>query len=82
MYDTLMQMGRWFGYRMGYAESQNGLNWERMDEKVGIDVSATGWDSEMIQYPYVFNHKNKKYMLYNGNDYGKEGAGLAVLEHE
>lgn len=70
------------GYRMGYAESLDGFNWIRMDEKAGIDVSVSGWDSEMIQYPYVFNHKNKKYMLYNGNDYGKEGAGLALLVHE
>jgi hypothetical protein len=34
----------------------------------------------MICYPFVFEHKGKIYMLYNGNDYGKEGFGLAVLE--
>jgi hypothetical protein len=69
------------GYRMGYAESENGINWLRMDEQVGIEVSNEGWDSEMIQYPYVFNHKGKKYMFYNGNGYGENGAGLAVLEN-
>ena len=47
---------------------------------VGIDVSKNGWDSEMICYPYVFDHKGKRYMLYNGNGYGKTGFGLAVLE--
>ena len=67
------------GYRMGYAESNDGIKWSRMDNKVGIDVSEEGWDSEMIQYPYVFNHKDKKYMLYNGNGYGENGAGLAIL---
>jgi hypothetical protein len=67
-------------YRMGYAESQDGLDWERMDDAVGIDVSESGWDSEMIAYPFVFNHKGAKYMLYNGNGYGANGAGLAVLE--
>ena len=67
------------GYRMGYAESKDGVEWTRMDNKVGIDVSEKGWDSEMIQYPYVFNHKDKKYMLYNGNGYGENGAGLAIL---
>ena len=70
------------GYRMGYAESFNGLDWERMDEQVGIDVSESGWDSEMIQYPYVFNHKGNKYMVYNGNGYGENGAGLAILDKE
>lgn len=70
------------GYRMGYAESVNGLEWKRMDEQVGIDVSESGWDSEMIQYPYVFNHKGNKYMVYNGNGYGENGAGMAILEAE
>jgi hypothetical protein len=68
------------GYRMGYAESADGIAWERMDEAVGIDVSESGWDSEMIEYPYVFDHKGRKYMAYNGNGYGASGVGLAVLE--
>lgn len=67
-------------YRIRYAESKDGINWIRKDDEVGIDVSEKGWDSEMICYPYVFDHKNKRYMLYNGNSYGKTGIGLAVLE--
>lgn len=67
-------------YRIGYAESNNGIDWIRKDDEVGIDVSSYGWDSEMICYPYIFDHKGKRYMLYNGNDYGKTGFGLAVLE--
>ncbi len=67
------------GYRMGYAESKDGIKWKRLDSQVGIEVSDSGWDSEMIQYPYVFNHKGYKYMFYNGNGYGANGAGLAVL---
>jgi len=67
-------------YRIGYAESEDGFTWERMDEKVGIDVSESGWDSEMIEYSFVFNHKGQKYMLYNGNGYGTSGIGMAVLE--
>jgi len=67
-------------YRIGYAESEDGMNWDRKDDEVGIDVSKTGWDSEMIAYPFVFEHKNKKYMLYNGNDYGRTGFGYAVME--
>jgi hypothetical protein len=65
-------------YRIGYAESSNGLHWIRKDEQAGIDVSPTGWDSEMISYPCVFHYRNKKYMLYNGNGYGKAGFGIAV----
>jgi predicted GH43/DUF377 family glycosyl hydrolase len=67
-------------YRIGYAESEDGINWTRKDNEVGMDVSASGWDSEMIEYPYVFEDKDQRYMLYNGNGYGKTGIGLAVLE--
>lgn len=68
------------GYRMGYAESEDGIRFERMDNKVGLDVSDTGWDSEMVCYPYVFVHKGQKIMLYCGNGYGRTGFGLAVME--
>lgn len=67
-------------YRIGYAESKNGIEWERLDDEAGIDISASGWDSKMIEYPFVFSHKEMVYMLYNGNDYGKSGFGYAVLE--
>ncbi len=69
-------------YRIGYAKSNNGVNWQRKHEDVGINVSDDGWDSEMICYPAILNHKGKTYMLYNGNAYGKEGFGIAVLESE
>jgi hypothetical protein len=67
-------------YRIGYAESADGLEWERMDDRAGIDVSSAGWDSEMIEYPCVFEYRGSWYMLYNGNGYGATGIGLAVLE--
>jgi len=68
-------------YRIGYAESEDGVSWRRRDEQAGIDVSDSGWDSEMIEYPYVFDHKGSRYLFYNGNAYGKTGFGLAVLEN-
>ncbi len=66
-------------YRIGYAESDDGISWQRKDALVGIDVSTTGWDSEMIEYPYILDHKAKRFMFYNGNGYGKSGIGLAIL---
>ena len=67
-------------YRIGYSKSENGKNWINKLDNVGINVSAFGWDSEMICYPFVFQHKNNTYMLYNGNNFGKTGFGLAKLE--
>ncbi|HML55804.1 MAG TPA: hypothetical protein PKC79_17045 [Solidesulfovibrio magneticus] len=69
-------------YRIGFASSHDGRQWQRQDELAGIDVSPAGWDSEMICYPSVFEHQGIKYMLYNGNGYGKTGFGLAVLEDD
>ncbi len=34
----------------------------------------------MIEFPRVFDHGGRRFMLYNGNGYGKTGFGLAVLE--
>lgn len=69
-------------YRIGYAESEDGIEWTRKDEEVGIDVSKSGWDSEMMEYPFILDHKGERYMFYNGNGYGKTGVGLAVLDRE
>ena len=66
-------------YRIGYAESRDGVAWIRKDDEAGIDVSPEGWDSEMIEYPCVFDHAGKRYMLYNGDGYGATGIGLAEL---
>ncbi len=66
-------------YRMGYAESKDGIKWQRNDEIVGIDVSETGWDSEMIEYANIVSYKNEKYIFYNGDGYGVGGAGIAKM---
>ena len=70
------------GYRIGYAESQDGTRWIRRDERGGIEPSSSGWDSEMVTYPYVFDHRGVRYMLYNGNGYGKTGIGLASCDED
>jgi hypothetical protein len=65
------------GYRIGYAESPDGYVWIRRDDEAGIEVSDAGWDSKALAYPYVINHQGTKYMFYNGNEFGKDGFGLA-----
>jgi predicted GH43/DUF377 family glycosyl hydrolase len=67
-------------YRIGYATSKDGLRWNRRDELAGVDISEQGWDSQSIEYSNIFVHDGTKYMLYNGNEYGKSGFGYAVLE--
>lgn len=66
-------------YRIGYAWSENGIDWVRRDDLAGIDVSAAGWDSESICYSHVFRWQDALHMIYCGNHYGRDGLGLAVL---
>lgn len=68
------------GYRIGHASSDDLVSWQRNDEEAGLTPSPDGWDSEMLCYPHVFHHAGKLYMLYNGNEFGRYGFGLAVLE--
>jgi hypothetical protein len=68
------------GYKIGYAYSIDAINWIRDDSLAGIKLSETGWDSEMMHYPHILNLDNRLYMLYNGNNFGEEGFGIAILE--
>ena len=73
----------WFSYKgnsykIGYAESSDGENWERLDNQAGINLSENGFDSEMIEYASIIKYRDKKYMFYNGNNYGYDGIGLAI----
>lgn len=81
--DSVWKM--WFAhkgeaYRLGYAESPDGVTWQRRDDLVGIDVGSSGFDSEMIEYAAVVRHNGRAFMFYNGNNYGYDGIGLAVEE--
>jgi hypothetical protein len=66
-------------YRIAVAESHDGVTWTRNDD-FGLTAGREAWESEMVEYPCVFDWRDRRYMLYNGNDYGRTGVGLAVLE--
>lgn len=69
-------------YKSGYAESDDGIHWVRMDEKSGLKKSENGFDSEMACYPVVIDTKYGTYMFYDGNGMGKTGFGYAELIEE
>lgn len=68
------------GYRIGHAWTDDLLNWTRDDDNPRLDVSPGEWDADMLCYPHVFACDEKVYLLYNGNEFGRAGFGLAVLE--
>lgn len=67
-------------YRIGYAHSVDLENWVRDDSLAGIEPSNDGWDSQMQCYPHVFECDSIVYLLYNGNEFGRRGFGLAIRE--
>jgi hypothetical protein len=68
------------GYRIGYASSPDLERWTRDDARAGLDVSTDGWDAEMVTYPHVFRVDETTYLAYLGNQVGRTGFGLAVLD--
>lgn len=68
-------------YRLGCAESKDGLHWIRKDSEIGIELSDIGWDSMMMEYASTYVINNNRYMLYNGNGFGESGFGYAIKEY-
>ena len=67
-------------YRIGYAVStDNCKTWVRKDIIEGLDISLSGWDSEMICYGAPIKVNEKTFLFYNGNNNGETGFGYAKL---
>lgn len=66
-------------YRLGYAESTDGINWVRKDDEMGLDVTPGEFDSDAIMYSAVISVGDKTYCFYNGNNFGEQGFGVAEL---
>jgi hypothetical protein len=52
------------------------VNWQRRPS--GIEPSAEGWDSDMVEYAFVLKEEGRYLMFYNGNGHGRTGTGLAI----
>lgn len=63
-------------YRIGYAESTDAVTWSRDDQRSGVD-RLPSFASEMMCYPSVFLLSGAMFMLFNGNNFGAEGFGIA-----
>ncbi len=68
------------GYRIGHAWSDDLKSWTRDDENPALAGTPGEWDSDMQCYPHVFECDGSVYLLYNGNEFGRAGFGLALLE--
>jgi predicted GH43/DUF377 family glycosyl hydrolase len=77
MWYSVRSRSKW--YRIGMATSADGLTWSRQDTAAGIDVSPAAWDSDIVCYPSVITCRDHVYLFYNGNSYGRDGFGMAIL---
>jgi hypothetical protein len=66
------------GYRIGYAESTDGVTFTRHDDRAGIAGTPGGSDGAMLAHPHVLTWRDQELMFYNGDGFGKEGVLLAV----
>ena len=80
MYYSIRTYSR--GYYIGYAESKDGIKWNRMDNKAGIELGNSGWDDTNMSYPFIYTYGEHTYMFYNGNGCGKTGFGYAELKKD
>lgn len=66
-------------YRLGHAWSENLTHWHRDESEWVLDRPSKGWDSQMMCYPHLFRVDQQIYLLYNGNEFGRHGFGIAQL---
>jgi hypothetical protein len=66
-------------YRMGFAQSSDGMHWARQDDDMGIDVSDAPYETEAVMYAAVIAVDGKEYCFYNGNGFGRDGFAVAEL---
>lgn len=66
------------GYKLDFAISKDLSHWERGKNEITISEDKSGWDRDMKCYPNLSLLKGKINLLYNGNNFGKVGFGLAV----
>jgi hypothetical protein len=69
-------------YRVGYAESRDGVRWDRKPDPDGLERSPEGWDSVMIAYTFILRSADSWLCFYNGNGFGQSGFGVAESRDE
>lgn len=65
-------------YRIKRVVSNDGFTWEKADFQL-IGTNHLG-EQEMQCYPYLITIADKVFLFYNGNEYGRSGMGIAILE--
>jgi len=65
------------GHRLGLARSRDGRQWQRLDHEIGLWPQAGEWDGDSQCYAAPIASVGREWLLYNGNDFGAAGVGIA-----
>lgn len=68
-------------YRIRYAESLDGIHWERSPIPLALDASpAPAWDDRMVEYPEVDVVNDQWRLWFCGNGFGTVGFAEGIVE--
>jgi hypothetical protein len=67
------------GYSLGYASTEDFESWHRHDNLRGLNPGPQSWDNQNLSYPTLYQHRDKVYLFYCGNNLGDSGLGYATL---
>lgn len=68
-------------YRIRYAESLDGIHWERSPLHLALDASAApAWDDKMVEYPEVDVVDGKWRLWFCGNGFCSVGLATGMVE--
>lgn len=67
------------GYRLGFATSRDGYTWTRLSNNE-YNFEISDWNSEMQCYPNLYLRDEQIFLLSNGNQFGRDGFGLHLLD--
>lgn len=62
-------------YRLGFATSHDGFEWMRDDSP--MEFPRLDFDDKMRCYPHLVIVGDRRFLLYNGNEFGRWGFGVA-----
>lgn len=78
----------WQDFRAGGAETYHFIlaeetgqgGWKRLPGRLDPEkVETNGWDNDMRCYPHPIQWRGKTLLFYNGNNFGRDGFGVAEL---
>lgn len=67
------------GYRIRLAYSYDGISWKAKSRNF-LSVGKQHWNNSSVSHPFYFEFNNRYFLLYSGNNFGKDGIGIKCIQ--